>query len=242
MFDRKPVIGICPLYDEKKESYWMLPGYMKMLEGAGAVPMMMPLSVDPAVLEFFLTTCDAFLIPGGQDVSPAVYHQEKLEFCGVNVPERDEMDAIVLREAIRMDKPVLGVCRGHQLMNAVLGGTLYQDLPAQFGETVCHRMMPPYDTVAHEVELVAGTPLADLLSVETMGVNSRHHQAIRDLAPCLKPMAVAADGLVEAVYHPGCRFVWGLQWHPEHAWLVSEENRKIVAAFVKAAGEEKACN
>ena len=238
MFDRKPVIGICPLYDEKKESYWMLPGYMKMLENAGAIPVMMPLTAEPEVLEYFLTTCDGFIIPGGQDVSPEVYNEEKLEFCGVNIPERDKMDALVLREAIRMDKPVLGICRGHQLMNAVLGGTLYQDLPAQFGETICHRMSQPYDAVAHEVELVAGMPLEKLLGMEKLGVNSRHHQAIRDLAPCLKPMAVAADGLVEAVYLPGARFVWGLQWHPEHAWQVSEENRKIVAAFVKAAGED----
>ena len=215
MFDKKPVIGICPLYDEKKESYWMLPGYMKMLEAAGAVPVMMPLTVAPGTLAYFLETCDGFLIPGGQDVSPELYGAEKLEFCGVNIPQRDEMDALILKEAIRRDKPVLGICRGHQLMNAVLGGTLYQDLPAQFGEAVCHRMTPPYDAQAHEVTLVAGTPLAELLGMEKLGVNSRHHQAIRALAPCLKPMAVAADGLVEAVYHPDCRFVWGLQWHPE---------------------------
>ena len=239
MFQNKPVIGICPLYDEKKESYWMLPGYMKMLEAAGAIPMMLPLTVEEGVLEYFFSTCDGFIIPGGQDVAPGVYNEEKLEFCGVNIRERDEMDAMILKEAIRRDKPVLGICRGHQLMNAVLGGTLYQDLPKQFGGEVCHRMVPPYDVQAHEVTLVSGSPLADLLGVEKLGVNSRHHQAIRDLAPCLKPMAMAPDGLVEAVYLPGCRFVWGLQWHPEHAWLVSEENRKIVAAFVKAAGEGK---
>ena len=239
MFDKKPVIGIGALYDEKKESWWMLPGYMQMLEAAGAIPLMMPLTLAPEVLEYFLTTCDGFIIPGGQDVSPEVYHEEKQEFCGVNIEIRDKMDAYILREAIRRDKPVLGICRGHQLMNAVLGGTLYQDLPQQFGETICHRMRQPYDAVAHEVELAAGAPLAKLLGVEKLGVNSRHHQAIRDLAPCLKPMAVAADGLVEAVYMPGKRFVWGLQGHPEHAWQVSEENRKIVAAFVKAAGEER---
>ena len=233
-----PVIGICPLYDEKKESYWMLPGYMQMLEAAGAVPVMMPLTTEMETLEYFLTVCDGFIIPGGQDVSPAVYHEEKLAFCGVNTLERDEMDAIILQEAIRRDKPVLGICRGHQLMNAVLGGTLYQDLPEQFGEAVCHRMKPPYDAVAHEVALVPETPLAELLGAERIGVNSRHHQAIRDLAPGLKAQAVADDGLVEAVYLPECRFVWGLQWHPEHAWQISEENRKIVAAFVKAAGEE----
>ena len=101
-------------------------------------------------------------------------------------------------------------------------------------------MTPPYDAVAHEVAILPGTPLAQLLGAETLGVNSRHHQAIRDLAPCLRAQAVAADGLVEAVYLPDRRFVWGFQWHPEHAWQVSEENRKIIAAFVCAAGEEHA--
>ena len=218
----------------------MLPGYMQMLESAGALPMMMPLTEDRDTLEFFLTTCDGFIIPGGQDVSPSVYNSEKLDVCGVNVPERDRMDIYILREAMERDKPVLGICRGHQLMNAALGGTLYQDLKTQFGAQVDHQMTKPYDAAAHEVTILPGTPLAQLLGAERMGVNSRHHQAIRDLSPGLSAQAVAADGIIESVYVPDKRFIWGLQWHPEHAWLVSEENRKIVAAFVKAAGEDNA--
>ena len=237
MFQNKPVIGICPLYDEKKESYWMLPGYMKMLEGQ-AIPLMMPLTAEEPAIAYFLETCDGFIIPGGQDVSPAVYGQEKLPVCGVNIPERDALDVKILRAAIALDKPVLGICRGHQLMNAALGGTLYQDLDTQFESEICHRMKEPYDAVAHEVDLIPDAPLAKLLGTEKMGVNSRHHQAIRDLAPGLKAQAVAGDGLIESVYLPECRFVWGLQWHPEHAFRVSEENRKIVAAFVRAAKGE----
>ena len=185
MFQNKPVIGICPLYDEKKESYWMLPGYMQMLEAAGALPLMMPLTGDENILAYYLETCDGFIIPGGQDVSPSVYGHEKLDVCGCTVPERDWMDAYILKEAIRRDKAVLGICRGHQLMNAALGGTLYQDLDTQFESAVCHRMKEPYDAVAHEVDILPGTPLAKVLGAEKMGVNSRLHQAIRDLAPGL---------------------------------------------------------
>ncbi|MBQ8236648.1 MAG: gamma-glutamyl-gamma-aminobutyrate hydrolase family protein [Oscillospiraceae bacterium] len=238
MYGNRPVIGICPLYDEKRESYWMLPGYMNMLEAQGAIPMMLPLTTDTGMLDYFLETCDGFILTGGQDVSPAVYGQEKTDLCGVNIPQRDEMDAYILKEAIAKDKVVLGICRGHQLMNAALGGTLYQDVATQHEAPINHRMQPPYDGVEHKVDLIPGSPMAALLGAR-MGVNSCHHQAIRDLAPCLKVQAMAADGIAEAVYMPGKRFVWGVQWHPEFAWKVSEDNRKIVAEFLKAAKGEK---
>lgn len=238
MFNNRPVIGICPLFDEKRDSYWMLPGYMKMLEAAGAIPMMLPLTTETKMLDYFLETCDGFILTGGQDVTPAVYGQEKTELCGVTIPERDEMDAYILKSAIAEDKAVLGICRGHQLINAALGGTLYQDVAAQHDAPINHRMQPPYDGVEHEVALVPGTPMAAVLESETIGVNSCHHQAIRDLAPCLAVQARAADGIAEAVYMPGKRFVWGVQWHPEFAWKVSEPNRKIVAAFLRAAGKD----
>ena len=239
MYNNRPIIGICPLFDEKRDSYWMLPGYMKMLEAQGAIPMMLPLTTESEMLDYFLETCDGFILTGGQDVTPAVYSQEKTELCGVTIPERDEMDAYILKAAVAKDKAVLGICRGHQLMNAALGGTLYQDVAAQHGAPINHRMRPPYDGVEHEVALVPGSPMAAVLGCETIGVNSCHHQAIRDLAPCLEVQAVAADGIAEAVYMPGRRFVWGVQWHPEFAWKASEPNRKIVAAFLKAAGKDE---
>lgn len=240
MYQNRPVIGICPLYDEKRESYWMLPGYMKMLEAAGAIALMLPLTTDKSMLDYFVETCDGFILTGGQDVTPAVYGQDKSELCGVTVPQRDEMDVYILKAAIAKDKAVLGICRGHQLMNAALGGTLYQDVAAQHEAPINHRMQPPYDAVAHEVALVPGSPMAALLQSDKIGVNSCHHQAIRELAPCLRVQAAAADGIAEAVYIPGKRFVWGVQWHPEFAWKVSESNRRIVAAFLKAAGKDGA--
>lgn len=120
-------------------------------------------------------------------------------------------------------------------MNAVLGGTLYQDLPAQRPSDCDHHMAAPYDREAHKVSLPRGTPLAELLGKEEMGVNSCHHQAVRDLAPRLAPMALAPDGVTEAVYMPERRFVWGVQWHPEFSWRVDERSRKIFAAFTAAS-------
>lgn len=197
--------------------------------------MMLPLTTETELLDYFVDTCDGFILTGGHDVSPALYGQEQTDLCGLTIPERDAMDAYILKAAVEKDKAVLGICRGHQLMNAVLGGTLYQDVAAQHEAPINHRMQPPYDGVAHEVTLVPGSPMAALLECGTIGVNSCHHQAIRDLAPGLGVQAAAADGIAEAVYMPGRRFVWGVQWHPEFAWKVSRTNRKIVAAFLEAA-------
>lgn len=228
----RKVIGLVPLYDKERQSYWMLPGYMKMLEAAGAVPLMLPLTADPAVLDSFLEICGAFLLTGGQDVAPSVYHAAKQPWCGECCEMRDEMEQYLLRRAVELDKSVLGICRGVQFMNACCGGTLYQDLETEHPSATCHRMQPPYSAVAHSVTLPEGTPLRRILGKERIGVNSCHHQAIKDLSPDFRATAVSEDGLVEGIYMPGRRFVLGVQWHPEFSYEVNEDSRKLIAAFV----------
>ena len=132
------------------------------------------------------------------------------------------------------DKPVLGICRGIQFLNVHLGGTLYQDLPAEHPSAANHHQTPPYDAPVHSVTLTAGSPLWALLGKDTLAVNSLHHQAIKTLAPGLAAMAVSEDGLTEAVCLPDKRFVWAVQWHPEFSFRVNEDSRKIFKAFVGA--------
>ena len=120
-------------------------------------------------------------------------------------------------------------------MNAVYGGTLYQDLPTEFPSAVDHHMSPPYDRSAHTVSLMPDSPLYGLLGRESIPVNSYHHQAVKSLAPGFRPMAVAPDGLIEGIFMPDCRFVWGIQWHPEFSYRTSGESREILKAFVAAA-------
>ena len=112
-------------------------------------------------------------------------------------------------------KPVTWICRGLQLINAALGGSLYQDLPTEHPSSICHRQPAPYDQPIHQVELVPDTPLQKCLEKDELPVNSCHHQGIKELASTLQPMAYAQDGLLEAVWKPGSRFVWAVQWHPE---------------------------
>lgn len=230
----KPIIGLIPLVDEGRESLWMLPGYMDGVAQAGGVPIMLPLTDDEEALGLLCDTCDGFLLTGGHDVSPEFYGHARLPVCGATSPERDRMEALVLRRAMDDDKPVLGICRGIQFVNAALGGTLWQDLPTQRPSDVCHRQTAPYDAPTHEVSLLPDTPLKALLKRETLGVNSYHHQAIRELAAPLKPMAVSPDGLVEAVWHPEQRFLWAVQWHPEFAWKSDSAARAVFGAFVRA--------
>lgn len=229
---KKPVIGVVPLYDIERESYWMLPAYFEGLEAAGGLPIMLPLNGSEDAKQL-LALCDGLLITGGHDVDPARYGQEKLEQCGPICPPLDELGICLLKEALRLDMPVLGICRGLQLMNACLGGSLWQDLPSQRPQGVNHRMERPYDRAEHSVTLSG--PLKALYGANSLGVNSCHHQGIRDLAPELQPMAVAEDGLVEAVCFPAQRFVWAVQWHPEFFDPKTGPGARIFSAFVEAA-------
>lgn len=231
----KPLIGVMPLWDDRKDSIWMLPGYMDGISEAGGIPFIFPFSSDERELDQLAGMSDGFLLTGGHDVSPEVYGEEPLPGMIDSCAKRDRMEAIVLRKAIAADKPVLGICRGIQFINAALGGTLYQDLPTQHPSDVEHHQTPPYDKHAHFVRIPADTPLYRCLGTDQLSVNSYHHQAVRRLAPGLSAMAVSPDGITEALYMPGRRFLWAVQWHPEFSYKSDANSRKIFSAFVNAA-------
>jgi putative glutamine amidotransferase len=230
----KPIIGVMPLWDEERNSIWMIPGYMDAIIRAGGVPVILPLCKDETILEQLVETCDGFLFTGGQDVSPVLYDEKALE--GVITSEiRDMMEGSILRKAIDQDKPVLGICRGIQFINIFLGGTLYQDIPSEHPSDVEHHQHPPYDVPIHEVEIVRGSPLEACINKDHLMVNSYHHQAIKKVAQGLNVMAVSADGLVEAVCMPEHKFLWAVQWHPELSYKVDSDSQKIFNVFVEAA-------
>ena len=229
----KPIVGLMPLWDEGRESIWMLPGYMKGIEKAGGIPIILPLSDNEEVIEKMVNFCDGFLFTGGQDVSPEIYNEKKLDNVECS-EERDRMDMSFLRKAIELDKPVLGICRGIQIINACLGGSLYQDLPTQHPSELEHHQTPPYDIPVHEVKIIENTPLSECLKTEKLSVNSYHHQAVKKLAPELAVMAEASDGITEAVYRPASSFLWALQWHPEFSYKTDEKSMLIFQAFVDA--------
>ena len=228
----KPLIAILSLYDEGKDSYWMLPGYVQGLEEAGASPVILPYTASTETLERYAALCDGFLFPGGQDLHPSLYGEEPTDQCGELCRRRDDMEAAFYPLARATGKPMLGVCRGIQMVNVMHGGTLYQDLPTEHPSGLVHSQDRPYDAPSHAVQLLPGTPLQQLAGRDSAQVNSCHHQGIKALAPALRPMAVAEDGLIEAVYDPDARFFWAVQWHPEFSQAVDPLSQAIFEAFV----------
>ncbi len=230
----KPVVGVIPLWDEKKESLWMLPDYLDGLRAAGAVPFIFPLETDQEDLLALYALCDGLLLTGGQDVNPELYGQVPSALCGAPCPTRDSMEQFLFSRAFSDDKPVLGICRGIQLINVLLGGTLWQDLPTEHPSPVTHAMTAPYDRVCHTVALTEGSPLRALLKTDALGVNSYHHQGIRTLAPGLAAMANSPDGVTEAICDPEKRFCWAVQWHPEFSFRSDPNSAAIFRRFVES--------
>ncbi len=231
---KKPYIGVIALVDEKKESYWMLPGYLKALEEAGAIPLVLPLTEDEEILNQIINDIDGLLLTGGHDISPSIYNEEVYENAGVACVERDTSEILLIRKAIEKNMPLLGICRGIQLLNAVLGGTLYQDLPSQYNSEISHQMTKPYDRAVHNVTILPETLLSEIIPSGEIGVNSYHHQAIKDLASSLKVAAISEDKLVEAVYIPTQKFALAVQWHPEFSYKVDAHSMNIFKAFAQA--------
>ncbi len=226
----KPIIGVTNLIDTAKNSYWMLPEYLEMIEDLGGIPLIMPVLSDKEDIAQILSQIDGVLLTGGQDIQPSLYRELQLECCGETSLERDECECELIKQAIAKDMPILGICRGVQILNTIHGGTLYQDLATQYHTYVNHHMSAPYNRYVHKVRL--DHYLRYLLGEDEIAVNSYHHQAVKDLGKGLEVNATAEDDLIEAIALPSKRFVVGVQWHPEFLYDQDEANRHLVHAFI----------
>lgn len=203
----------------------------------GGVPWMIPLLDDdlPTLREIY-QRLDGILIPGGVDLDPATFGEDRHPKLGAIDPARDRVELQLTRWAIEDKKPVLGLCRGIQVINVSLGGTLYQDIADQVPAAIKHDYFPTAgferDHLAHDVDLVPGSRLQKALERRRIRVNSMHHQGIKDLAPSLVASAVAPDGLVEAVEHDSDHFLVGVQWHPEVFEMSDPHTRHLFREFM----------
>lgn len=177
-------------------------------------------------------TCDGLLLPGGGDMDPKFYGQARIPACGEPNLLRDAAEPLLLRAFLAADKPVLGICRGIQVMNAVLGGDLYQDI-----KPFEHLPHNGHWAKVHTVTVRRGTLLSRILGQDTVLVNSQHHQAVDRVAPGFTLAALSEDGIVEAIEKPDARFCLGVQWHPE--WLSDADPamQSLFDAFVNACSK-----
>lgn len=212
--------------------------YFDALERAGADVIPIPILRDTGRLRFHHDLIDALVLPGGADVEPRRYGAAVCEDCNLTVvPELDEAELTLVRWAIGEGMPVLGICRGIQVLNVACGGTLWQDLQVEGASTRLHDR-EPRDACVHELEIEPDSVLARTLGATRISVNSLHHQAIRDVAPALRAVARSDDGLVEGVEMPGRRFVIGIQCHPEELALQHAWARRLFDALVAAGSRD----
>ena len=225
-----------------RESY--LQAYVSALRDAGAEPVVAwpdaDARADTAALRGFLGRYAGLLLPGGKDVEPWRFREVPHPKLDAAPPELDEGELALARLALDADVPALAICRGIQVLGVAVGGSLYQDLPSQRPGGLSHRVTPPPNALAHEVDVAEGSRLRAVMGSGRFQVNSRHHQAVRDpggeRVGALRIVARAPDGVVEGLESADRRFFIGVQWHPENLVGDSGEARRLFRGFVEACG------
>ena len=245
--DNSPKIGVTAALREETESIAQNPSgrfvrtdldYVKGVSEAGGVPVILPPSLSLRAAEALLDGLDGLLLSGGPDLDPGYYGEGPIPELGTTIPEWDALEMALLRLALEQGMPIFGICRGMQILNVALGGTLYQDVPSQLGADVLdHWQTTPKCQVTHEVEVLDDSYLAKITDRQTVEVNSYHHQGIKSPADVLTVAARCADGVIEALESRDFSDRWmvGVQWHPEGMRDTESGHRNLFEAHVCAA-------
>jgi len=208
----KPVIGLTCSIDNQK--HFLNNDYTEAIIRAGGLPLVIPMGTETDVVQL-AGLVDGLLLTGGNDPNPFLFGQEPHPRLGEVTPDRDALEVELARHFLYLNKPILGICRGMQILNVAVGGTLYQDISQHKGELLQHLQDAPRFHASHYVHVEEGSILQQLSGQERITVNSFHHQAVRDVAPSFVASGIASDGIIEAIESRRHRFVLGVQWHPE---------------------------
>jgi putative glutamine amidotransferase len=233
--NRKPVIGITGAYvkvSNFSEGAYVHHDYHKSVARNGGIPIVLPF-ISPEMALETLPLCDGIILSGGEDVDPQFYGQDPHQNLGLVIPERDETEIAIAKYAIEHDIPLLAVCRGIQILNVALGGTLIQDIPSQVPGAMKHSQVVNRDRDSHWVTISEDSKLLQILGSNRVRVNSLHHQAIDQVAGDLRVVGQAADGIVEAVeVKVPTRFTIGVQWHPESMSSTNPMMNNLFTEFI----------
>jgi putative glutamine amidotransferase len=234
-----PVIGLTTYNQENKYGYpisALMQAYINAISDAGGTPLLLPTLRSQSSLTEIVNRLDGFVFTGGGDISPNFYEAENHPNLDSVDMVRDTMELTLVKAVIRAEKPILGICRGMQVINIALGGRLYTYIPDQYPGAIKHNYHSgsEREVLAHKVTVVSGTQLEKIVKTKDCEVNSLHHQGISQLGKGLIACAVAPDNLIEAIEYPKLPFAIAVQWHPE--WLTGRiETRLLFKAFIDAA-------
>lgn len=235
--DSPRILVPIPIQDSEKRRFTLGKNYVNSLIACGAIPILLPTTLALESWRAVYESADGVMLSGGGDVDPSLFgepaHQETY---GVD-RRRDDVEMALTRWALQDDKPLFAICRGIQVMNVALGGSLIQDLPSMLESAISHNGNYSgfeRDEVAHSVRIERGTRLAGIVGAGDVGVNSFHHQALKDVAEGLVVTSRAPDGVIESVELPAKRYYIGVQWHPEEMAAEREDMMRLFRAFVEA--------
>ena len=234
---RKPIIGLTMRLELETDRFYLGRDYSEALEALGAIPYHISLIPNKEYVSEIVKTVDGLLLPGSDtDVDPLIFGEEPRPNLKKIIPEKENTDLMILQEAEKLNKNVLGICFGMQVLNVSRGGTLLQDIETDIENPVKHEQGKPLARNSHSVEFEGESLLARLITKkDDVRVNSHHHQAIGKIGENLKPTAWAKDGVIECIEDTReDRFVLGVQWHPELSWRTDDLSRNIFAEFISA--------
>ncbi len=233
IYKHRPIIGITGNYDSGKCT--LLEGYYRSVLEAGGTPLIIPAFNDTDAMVSLLDCVDALILSGGGDINPLFLGEEPIrELSSIN-PARDWQELMLVRLAANRQIPILGICRGIQIMTAALGGKLYQDIYKEAGATLKHSQDTERHVATHSIRIASSSKLASIFGATNIHVNSFHHQAVKEVAPGFAATALSPDGLIEAIESIHCKSMIGVQWHPE--CMILGGDRTMIPLFEWLVGE-----
>lgn len=228
----KPIIGVTANLAEEKTLSVHHINYDRIIE-AGGTPVVLPVTSDKETIESLVNLVDGLVLTGGADVSPILFNEEPHQQLGEISPGRDAFEIELLKVAIEKKVPLFTICRGTQMLNVACHGTIYQDITSQVGEgALQHKQEAVREYRAHHVDIEKDSKLAEIMKDTHIGVNTFHHQSIKDVGEGLKAVAHSSDGIIEAVESTSDHYMLGVQWHPEY--LKDEGSENLFKTFIEA--------
>lgn len=231
-----PVIGITCCYDEANRRVWLTDYYVNAVVAAGGLPVIIPVVTPQDKISQLINLCHGILLPGGGDIDPLLFGEHPHPASGSICPQCDGFELSLAEQALKRNMPMLGICRGAQIINVAAGGTVCQDIALKIKEHLKHIQQAPRWYPTHTITAVADSKLANIIGSEPVKVNSFHHQMVGRLGNGLKVAALAPDGVIEAIEHQKPNyFVLGVQYHPEALYERDSKARVLFTSFIQAA-------